>query len=400
MRKRKIIITGRNYIFMLGMVRSIKNLNYDVVILSTDNKEKNIVKNALKKLIKGRPIESSSKYVNQYLVVGDNKENILNTIISNYSHESEKAIIIPTDDYTLSILDDNYNKLSSKFYIPNIDNKEGKINLMLDKVNQKELAKRSGLNVAKKYDISTNDGIKIPKNIEYPVFVKPVNSYKGTKDIMKKCDSKEELVSYLKKTPNIENCPLLVEQYLDIKNEYGVVGCSYNGKIYIPGVIKKIKVGKGTQNGVTLTGKNLPIDDYPDLYTKVKEFIVSMKFNGLFDVEIFECNNKFYFSEVNLRFGVYGYSWTYLGANIPEIYVNYILGNSIGNIDVKFNKIFINEKVCLGNYKSGLVSFKKYKSDMKSADFGFIYDKYDKKPYYCFKRQELIQHIMKLVKIK
>lgn len=400
MKKRKVIITGRNYVFILGIVRSIKNKEYEIIVLSTENDKKSF-KYYLKKLIRGQSIESASKYIDCYRVIGEDEDKIINTIIDDYSDSDEKSIIIPTDDYTLSILDNNYDRLKKSFYIPNIEHKQGSINLMLNKTNQKLLANNSGLNIAKEYKITIKDNIiEIPEDIVYPVFVKPQSSYKGTKDYMKKCDSKDQLLSYLNKISNVEKCPLIIEEYLDITSEYGVLGCSYDGKIFIPGIIQKIKIGKGSQKGVTLLGKNISMDNYPELLLKINTFISSMKFNGLFDVEIFESNGDFYFSEVNLRSGVYGYSWTYLGANLPELFVNCVLKKDIKQGKIIYDKVFVNERVCLGNYKGGLVSFKEYKSDLSSADFGFIYDEEDKKPYYCYKRQEIIERIMKFLKLK
>lgn len=397
MEKRKIIITGKNYAFILGFIRAFKNIEYEIIVLSTANKINDNLKSKIKSFICGKQADESSKYVSEYHYIGKNKEKMME-YISRYSNKELKPFIVPTDDYTLSMFDSEYQSLSNNFILPNIKNKTGEINKYLDKKVQKELAKKCGLNVAESYDLNY---LEKEDKIKFPVFVKPQTSFKGNKHDMSKCNNMSELKSFVEKHSYNNQCPLLIEQFLDIENEYGILGCSYNGKIFIPGIIKKIKIGKGAQEGVTLIGETNRFDQNSELYKKIYKFISTMNFNGLFDIEMSKANGEYYFSEINLRFGVYGYALTKVGANIPLAYVNLVLNKSIDNtIDVE-KKTFINERVCLENLKEGIIDFKEYKKNMKAVDFCFTKDSNDIKPYISFKKREFIQFIKaKLKKIK
>lgn len=394
MKKRKIIITGKNYAFILGFIRAFKNIDYEIIVLNTTNKITKGITSKIKSFLKGKQVDECSKYVSEYHFVGNNKDRIIE-YVNKYSDEDQKPFIIPTDDYTLSIFDSSYDLLSQKFYIPNIRQKSGEINNILDKKNQKAIAKKCGLNVAKSYDFNNlSEDVKI----DFPVFVKPETSFKGNKHDMAKCNNKNELKSFIEKHSHDKDCPLLIEQFLNIENEYGILGCSYDGKIYIPGMIKKIKVGKGAQEGVTLIGETMEFNQNSELYDKIHKFISELNFSGLFDIEVFKANGEYYFSEINLRFGVYGYALTKVGTNIPMAYINMVLEKNINyKTDVK-KQIFINERVCLENFKEGLISFKEYRRNIKSVDFCFTKDIDDMKPYYSFKKQELIQLVKKILK--
>lgn len=398
MKKQKVIITGKNYSIILAIARSLKNYDYEIIVFNTTPKKNKFkIKTLIKLIINGRGIDAASKYIDKYVYIGDNKNTIINTLISDYNNEDIKPIIIPVDDYSTSIFDSDYERLSKYFILPNIKNKENAINELLDKNNQKKLAIKNNLNVSKGTVLTKENGkYSIPNNLNYPVFTKPEISIKGNKTFMKKCDNKEELKNLLNSIPNEFDCPIIVEEYIYIEKEYAIIGFSYNGKIYIPGIVQMIESGKDNQLGVTLLGQTNSLKNYKNLISNIEKLIKEVGFNGLFDVDIFESNNKYYFSELNFRFGASGYAMTKVGFNIPQIYVNYILNNEM-KIDSKVpTKTFVNEKVLLEDFSNGFINYKNYCQLLEKADFGFINDNDDVKPYHRFEKLMFIQRIKKL----
>ena len=270
MNKQKIIITGKNYAFILGMARSLKDENTEIIVLNTKKEKKNNFISIIKKALQGSSIDSKSNCIDKYIITGNGEEKIIKTLINNYSKLDKKAIIIPLDDYTLSIFDSNYDQLSKDFILPSINKKQGEIVKLLNKNMQKEIAKKN--------DLFVSDGVLLKKEgkeyininkVKYPVFTKPEISVKGNKTFMKKCDNKEELLQLLESIPKNFNCPIIAEDYLSIEKEYAVVGYRFNEKVFIPGIIEMLKSGSGSQKGVTMIGIIHSPKNYESLINKL-----------------------------------------------------------------------------------------------------------------------------------
>lgn len=405
MNRKKIVVLGRNYTSILGMVRAMKNKEFEIIVIRCVRNipsEKSI-RVFLKKLLFGRSIEANSKYIKKYLYTTElNREELIEKLLTEFSKEKEKVILLPTDDFTASTIDLYQEKLSSKFLYPNIKRQKGEIVKLMNKEFQKELSEKSGLNVAKGYSIRFIDKkYKLPNNIVYPVFTKPQISFKGDKTLMKKCDNEKQLRELLDFVAQKYDCPILIEQYIDIENEYAVLGCSYDNNIIMPGMIRMLKSGSGSHKGVTLMGEitNFNKDGkYGKLYEELEKFIKTLSFNGLFDIDLYESQGKFYFNELNLRFGASGYAITNSGVNLPRLFVDKLLNRKNKETIELESKKFINEKVNLEDYEAGYISWKEYKKLNSEADFGFIKSKEDFKPYLRFKRKETFIHIKKIIK--
>ena len=88
----------------------------------------------------------------------------------------------------------------------------------------------------------------------------------------------------------------------------------------------------------------------PKLFRQIAIFTEQAGFKGIIDIDIFEKNGDYYFSEINPRFGG-GYPHAYAcGVNVPEYIINNLKGNenpvSIGEYEdgiymMKYNEIMV-----------------------------------------------------------
>ena len=138
-----------------------------------------------------------------------------------------KMLLIPADDLIAYIADDYLEELQEYYLLPNIDNKAGAVIRMMNKGVQKELAEKAGLPVLNSCVIKTIDGeFEIPESVTYPCFIKPNISRNSSKSRMRKCDSEDELRGYLTEFSQKKDIEMLVEDYVDIKREYSLIGIS------------------------------------------------------------------------------------------------------------------------------------------------------------------------------
>lgn len=395
--KNQIVIIGQDYSAMLCMANSLKD--YDVTIYKRVNKE-NKIKKIFKRVFLGKDIESLPSNVKEMkkFDVKLNSDEFAELIINKFKNYDSKILIIPTSDFTASLIDECKEKYDDKFVFPNINKKNNEIIELMDKSKQKEVAKKCGLNVIPEYNIEQKNGeYIIPEEIEFPVFIKPQISYMGNKTIMKKCDNIVELKETLNLIKEDFNCPLLIEKYVQIEKEYAILGCSFNKEIVIPGVIEKIATAKGKVNGVTLKGKTRPDDSYKELIAKIKYFINELKFDGLFDIELYEENGILYFNELNLRFGAEGYGITGSGVNLPEIYAKKVFNDKIIEVPKIKERKFLSNKANLDSYKNCNITWKEYKKNSRDVDFEFIKSQ-NLKIRFSFFRMELLDRFKKLFK--
>lgn len=396
------VVLGRNYSSLLGMIRAAGKAGCEVTVIRTVRKIPS--KKSLKTLLKGAPIESKSKYVKKYLyAIEPDGESLIDLLLKEFSNEKEKVILLPTDDFVASTIDLYQNKLNRGFLFPNINHNAGAVVKLMDKGVQKDLAIKYGLNVAKGWIIKIENGkYQIPSGIEYPCFTKPEISFMGNKRCMRRCNNLNELKTVIDDVAKKADCPILVEQYIEIEKEYGVLGFSDGETAYMPALVYKMATGNGAHRGVTLLGKVKPLMQYPDIKDKLGKMIEETRFVGLFDVDLYEMNGKLYFNELNLRFGAFGYSIMCSGINLPEMFIKKLIGEAydINFNNMKKNIICLNDKVNLEDYADGYISWDKYRDIINSAEYRFILSNEDNNPEKAYKRMEYLCKIKRFVKRK
>lgn len=369
--KQKVIVIGRNYSSRLGMIRAVGMAGYDVIVIKTNG------------LPDSKDIDAYSKYVKEYHYAKEPNRDELISVLLTLKSDKNKTIIIPVDDYAASTIDDNIDLLKDSFLFPNINMEQGAINRLMDKNLQKELARQAGLNVAKGWVLNImNHTYTLPSDIIYPVFPKPQISFKGNKRCMRKCNDETELRKVLNDVASQRDCPMLLEQYIEIDKEYALLGVSNGDDVIIPAKIHMLESGKGPHHGVTLQGQIFPINTDEDYLDYLKHFIQSLHFSGLFDIDLYESDGVMYFNELNLRFGASGYAVTATGINLPQFFLESLKGGcrNLNNMRVK-ECLFVNEKVACDDYNNGYISISDYKEKISQSNICFIKSIEDNGPY-------------------
>lgn len=384
--KATVIIIGRADIIKLGLIRSLGIAGCKVIAIQLMN-------NILRKYHPQKPLDYYSKYVNAYHFV--KQDNLVDFLLYKYADETNRPIIFTLDDTSVYLIDKAYNSLRNKFQLSNINQESEGIIRLMDKYAQKTLAGKAGLNVPKGWIIEyVNDGYIVPDDIEYPCFIKPMLCYHVAKGQQRRCDSKEDLMCFLKQSVTTPQIPLIAEQFIPIEKEIGVIGICFNGKCFVPAKLTKTEseTGKGSVNGVTMIGNIVPINDKDaDFYT-LHKFLTSLNYTGIINLDFVESQGKQYFLEVNFRYAAYGYGLALANVNLPALYINMIHGEKI-DAQLVGVKRFFNEKIAVYNVIGGFMAWKQYKAMRNEADFCAIESKDDSSPYIHFKIRYILLYI-------
>lgn len=374
-----IIVLGHNYTSRLGIVRAVGMAGYRVRVIAT-----------LKKKPKRHPIDFYSKFTSdfEYCLRSSDKE-LVSLLLQNYTEHGKKSILIPTDDYTAHVIDNAYDTLFPHFIMPSIREKQGEISRLMDKHLQKQYAEQAGFPVVKCWEIDVKDGLfTIPKDVEYPCFTKPnVSVLGGKNEYMQLCRCEKDLATVLNGIAKKGDCPMLIEQYVEIEKEYAVLGFRNGHQTSVPYVLYLLEQGKGGHKGVMLMGKVLPMTQFKGLAEKIEKMLEEIGLVGLFDVDLYESNGLIYFNELNLRIGASAYAVTRTGANLPKMYIQSVLGLHVTPFNEQIERkdmTFLNEKLNLESLVDRHLTWGQYKKNIRNADDFFIKASNDPKPYWQF----------------
>lgn len=370
------IVFGRNYTSRLTMIRAIGLAGCDVVDVQLFHG---------KEVIRKELIDSCSKFVIKTYMIDENDFDEYIKIIDGYRDYDGRVVLLPTDDHSAAALDFNYENLKSRFILPNVHHKQGELVKLMDKEFQKTIASKVGIPIAKGWVCEfIDDHYNIPSDITYPCFTKPQQSYfNAMKIYMKKCNNLQDLENALNAMSKINHNNVLVEQYISIEKEYGVLGVAYEGKSIIPSIIHKEK----DYLGVTAVGKISPISQVNGLQEKIQNFISATGINGLFDIDMYESEGTIYFNELNCRFGAGGFAVINSVANLVDIFYQLSINKTKNIDDYQVNTNigrFASEKVCKQMLLNRIITLFEYKRIMKEVDFSFLKQDYDIEPYNVF----------------
>ena len=374
--KQKVVIIGYGFSTRLCIARSLGKLGYEITLIILEQ-------------VKSKTIDCYSKYVkNYYLVQGNDEKKLLNILLDNCKDEQQKVILIPTNDFSVSVLDKNLNLLKNNFLFQNINYQQGAIVEWMNKEKQKKLAQHVGLNVVNSIDIDiVNRSFNMPDDIHFPCFTKTREYAPGYKYTLRRCDYKEQLHDFLDDLClKHDNLTLMVEDFKNIEKEYAIVGFSDGNDVIIPGVIEIAEMAKGGHQGVALHGSIVPCKNFDSFINPLKSFIQKIGFVGMFDIDFYYSNGLFYFGELNLRIGGSGFSFIYKGINLPEMYARTLLGKSIDNLqkEITNTATYSNERICLDNWIDGQLTTLKFFSILKSSDISAVKCKHDRIPEFVF----------------
>lgn len=382
--KPKVIIIGHGYISRLGVARALGIAGYPVAIVAMVGKQQQL-KNVRK------PLDCYSKYVKEFYFCQSDQDTLVRFLIETFANKTCKHIIIPVSDFSASTVDSHIDVLKPYFLLPNINMQQGEIKKWMNKELQKQRAREIGLLAANGVSITIKDGkFTIPEIISYPCFCKPLATIVGGKLGLKKCNNKEELDAHLqflaKENKNID---VHIEEFLTIDKEFALVGFSDGNNVIIPGVYQIREMSCGGHFGVARFGEVYPYELYSEMIENFKELIKSIHLVGVFDIDFLLCQGKFYFDEINMRFGGSGSAITQMGINLPAMLADYLSTGKYSSESCLITKsaTYVNERMCLDDWYYGNISSKHFKELLNNSDISFVKDEDDCMPYQIFKKE-------------
>ena len=349
-----------------------------------------------------RTIDSYSKYVDGVLFARKfDADGLANLLLSKCQDEKAKPIIMSIDDDSACLVDSIQDRLCNKFFVPHIQHRAGAIAHLMDKQVQKELAKQFGFNVAKSWPIDFKDGkYEVPESITFPCYVKGRLSYHSAKLHQKKCSTEKELTEWLKVIAKENPSPMLIEEFLDINKEYGIIGYSDPQKVILPGIVELLDGGHGGHKGVSAFGRVNDFGLNEELKPQVEQLMKHIQLTGMFNIDFVEANGKWFFVELNVRYAAYGYAVCRAGVNLPA----FQLYGCLGKDDVELNTqvarefCYVNEKVAFDDIVGGYRSWKNFRSLVKRADCCMIRQDDDPQPYRQFRKGMPIIYLKSIIK--
>ncbi|MBR6473491.1 MAG: hypothetical protein IKS99_07205 [Firmicutes bacterium] len=398
----RIIVIGLNFGSILTMVRDFGVAGYDVEVLRVFRK----APNSLNLLGKMTP-EAESRYVTRHeiCIMNGRSANIRDALLKMTDEDrtpGRKTMLIPVDDFLVSAIDDHYDELKEHFFIPNVRGMQGGIGKIMDKNLQKEMADEAGLKVLESSLIRIIDGeIDIPGDTPFPCFTKPSKSIMGSKLIMKKCLDRDELMRNLEPLKNEDGLEILCERYVDIKDEYSLLGASVMDEVIMPGIFRAGIHGHRERKGVAITGTVMDTGEWSDLIRKASAFVASIGYTGMFDLDLVEdTEGKIYFTEMNFRAGASVNAFSQCGANIPAAFANRVLRNKPMKetiITDGVGRTFVSEKALIEEYIRNDIDRSTMHEILDKADIFFIKDEKDAKPNDRFIRFYKVSGIYRII---
>lgn len=359
----------RTYIVMaiehynpLGVIRSLGEAGINPVFIA----------------VSGRvPVASASRYIKQ-VHYADSVEAGYKILISQYGAEKgSKPIVFCSDDKTMGYLDARYEELKDRFIFFNAG-AGGRITKYMDKKQILLLAEKYGLNVLNTVVVKRGD---IPDGLEFPVITKSISpNAGGWKADVNICRNKIELEEAYK---NIKSSDVLVQKYIEKKNEYCLDGFS---------------IHKGQQMFHAIASTyNYLIPGYYSPYMTVSRpmerfkkplegMMAEIGFEGIYSIEfLIDSDDNYWFSEINFRNSTWSYASTQAGMALPVLWAEATLR---GEIDTSAYKNIRNGFTAMvepvdysKRVKTGRISQADWLIDFKAADCGFYYSKEDPEPF-------------------
>ena len=369
-----VIVFGWNYSTTLGIVRSLglAGLTVDLYYIAKARGDSRIA--------------ASSKYLRRTTEhIGRDDEVIVADLENRYGDGAFRYVLIPTDDYTASLVDRYYSRLCHRFLMPHVgEGGDGALTRLMDKSIQSAIVTSFGIPMAriKTVFLPESGDIQIPDGICYPCFVKPQVSLEGRKTEMRRNNNEAELREHLalmRKTRGNRN--VIVQDYIDIDEEYSISGLCLDQEVILPALLQRLYVGKH-ERGVTIVGKLVSLEAHIPFAEQLKEMLKSLHFTGLFCIDLLRSGERFYFSEINLRCAGSIYGFVKAGANLPALFVKSLLGDpwDPSEAEVTYGKTFFYDKVGWEDLILGLCSREEFNHYLAVSDYTFMKDPDDPVP--------------------
>lgn len=375
----KVILIGGDHHNGLGLARSfgLNGIEPFGLIISSNNKS----------------FIAKSKYWNKTWIFKNDSEAV-EFLLSNFSEEEEKPVIIPWSDSAAAEIDINLNKLLPDFIVPSLGGRQGEIVKMMDKQNQIDFLKKYNLPMASSWTVILPYKGNASEFI-FPCICKPVSSYEGAKMDIRKCDNANDLIQYFNNLTNKGYTRILVQEYIFFDLELEFVGSLDSNPSYIISQnTRSWPVIGGTNSFFQIINKKEINDVCMLLLTALKE----EKYFGQFDIELFKVGNRVLINEINWRNT--GNSFFSLGTGVHWAVCWY--KNAIGEDTSQMKhtttdemQYAMNEATDLRHVIFGKLSFKTWLKEFKETQSYALWFRKDLKPTlyrYIYLAKELLLH--------
>ena len=375
----EVIIIGQNYNTSLGLIKSIGEGGFKCATVKFKNNSSTL-RAYLQVLFSP---DLCSKYVKRWVQIPrEPEETLIKELIANFGDKTNKKLILPADDYCAHALDKNHLLLKEYFHVPHITDGEHSLGYYMDKQNQKKIAEKCDMDVSKTWSVKITKGVNpiIPDDVVYPCITKPQSSIGLPKSYIQKCCNIAELQNLLNNISQKSSCEILIEEYIEVEEEFTIPGISNGIDVLIPSFLKKIVIDKSYHKGVTICGRVENSSKYQNVCSKLITLMKIIGFSGIFDIELLKSGNKFYLNEINFRNGAAGLSLTKAGINLPSIYVSYILNEKPFYFSyTHFKEVtFVNDKAAFEYYLMGGFTKSEYKDLLRKVSIQLIDNKDDR----------------------
>ena len=391
----KVVIIGHGSTSRLGIVRSLSEIDCEITLVvmsflgSKDNPDKTT------------PFDCYSRYVHHvYYNYYKDGEGLVRLLMDKCTDPEQKVVLLPDSDFSAAVIDDHSEMLKEYFVFPHIINEPHSVRYWMNKSNQKKLAEELGLHYSKGTKIEVKDGVySWPVMVSYPCFTKALVTISGGKQYFRKCENETDLRKLLAYVASREDASILAEEYINIETEYALLGFSDGKEVVIPGIIKFITNSK-SHFGIAMKGEIMPVTGFEDLLEQFKQFVLRVGFVGVFDIDFFWGDGKWWFGELNLRFGGSGYAITKMGVNLPVMLVKCLTGLRYSDMpkQIEGTATYVNERMCMDDWYRGTISTKEYRDILRSADISFVRDNDDRKPQKAFEKMFRKMQLKKTIK--
>ncbi len=309
-----IYILG-NHIQGLGVSRITKKLGYKVTLFNNTRLSVARFSNTCDKFVKFNDLEH------------------LLELLQKRKIENKTALLIPTNDFLVGFLSDNYEKLSAKYFI-SIAPKEI-TGIAFNKRKTYKIASEAKIPIPKSYyPDSIEDIEQLCTEIEFPVIIKPAIMYHFYKKSGKKvflCTNKSELINnYHSAIKIIRNDEIIVQELLlgGAKNLYSFASYAKNGEAYGSFIVNRLRQ-KPMDFGVATTFAVTVLNERVE--TLAKEFLKKINYTGVSEVEFMydERVNDYKLIEINPRTWKWHSMANIVNINLLEMLIKDIQGQAI-----------------------------------------------------------------------
>ena len=331
---------------------------------------------------------TSSKFTKNIINVNSIQEGY-DYIMENFTNQQLKPFLYSCSDNIESFLDNHFSDLNNHFYFFN-GGKNGQITKYMDKETILLAAKECGINVPKSERVSRGEQ---SINVPFPIITKSISSNTGGwKNDVFICRDKDDLNQAYKQ---IKSDPVLIEEYIEKKNELCIDGISFNGgeEIYMPFKVNYLRFTPKAYGNYMMVS---PFDD-KDLSEKISLLFKKTKFSGIFSIEfLISPDGEYKFLEINFRHSTWAYSSLKGGANLPLIWANSCIKGYLDTVRVNLKSESFTAMAELADFndhvRHGDLSLWQWLKDFHNCPCTYIYHPNDKKPFWA-----TVKHSIKLL---